>query len=81
MGPTALIDISALKHNLQTARALAPGSHVSAVIKANAYGHGMLRAAQALTDADGLAVARVDEAVKLRLAGIDRPLLVLEGFF
>ncbi|WP_428604823.1 alanine racemase [Sedimenticola sp.] len=81
MGPTARIDLSALRHNLQRARELAPGSRVYAVIKANAYGHGMLRVAPHLAGADALAVARVEEAVKLRQAGIDRPILVLEGFF
>ncbi|WP_420492985.1 alanine racemase [Sedimenticola selenatireducens] len=81
MGPTAVIDLSALRHNLQRAAALAPGSRLYAVIKANAYGHGLLRAARAFSDADALAVARVEEAVQLRLAGIDHPLLVLEGFF
>jgi alanine racemase len=81
MGPTARIDLAALGHNLQQARAFAPDSRVYAVIKANAYGHGMLRVAPFLAGADALAVARVDEAVQLRQAGIDRPLLVLEGFF
>ncbi len=81
MGPTACIDLSALQHNLRKVRALAPRSRVYAVIKANAYGHGMLRVAHYLAEADALAVARVEEAVVLRQAGIDRPLLVLEGFF
>lgn len=81
MGPTARIDLAALRHNLQRVRELAPGSRIYAVIKANAYGHGMLRVVPHLADADGLAVARVEEAVQLREAGVERPLLVLEGFF
>lgn len=80
MGPSARIDLSALRHNLRRARELAAGSRTYAVIKANAYGHGLLRAAKALDESDALAVARVEEAVALREAGIEAPLLVLEGF-
>jgi len=80
MGPTARIDLSALRHNLRRVRELAPGSRTYAVVKANAYGHGLLRVAAALDESDGLAVARVEEAVLLRDAGIEAPLLVLEGF-
>ena len=50
-----------------------------AVIKANAYGHGLIETAQILSNADGLAVTRVDEGAKLRMAGIRQPILVLEG--
>lgn len=78
--PWAVIDHSALRHNLSVARRHAPDSRVWAVIKANAYGHGMEQAAAALDGvADGLAVARVEEGVRLREAGTDRPILVLEG--
>jgi len=77
--PQAVIDHSALRHNLAVARSHAPNSRVWAVIKANGYGHGMLQTAMALASADGLAVARVEEAVRLRQAGISQPILVLEG--
>ena len=80
MGPSARIDLSALRHNLKRARELAPGSRTFAVIKANAYGHGLLRVASALSGSDALAVARVEEAIILRRAGITGTLLVLEGF-
>ncbi|MCW8906052.1 MAG: alanine racemase [Sedimenticola sp.] len=80
MGPSARIDLSALRHNLRRARELAVGSRIYAVIKANAYGHGLLRVAAALDESDALAVARVEEAVLLREAGIEGPLLVMEGF-
>jgi alanine racemase len=50
-----------------------------AVIKANAYGHGMLTAAQHLSDADAFAVARLPEALSLRKAGIDKPVALLAG--
>lgn len=77
----AHIDLAALRHNYQTLRAL-HGGRALAVLKANAYGHGAVRCASALRDiADGFAVAFLDEAVALREAGIDKPILVLEGVF
>ena len=79
-GPCARIDLDALRHNLGVVRAAAPASRVWAVIKADAYGHGVARAAAALADADGFAVARVDEGLALRRLGADRPVLVMEGF-
>ena len=79
-GPTARIDGSALAHNLRVVRARAAGSRVLAVVKADAYGHGAVRAARALAQADGFAVARVEEALALRRAAIDGTILVLGGF-
>lgn len=77
----ARIDLAALQHNLQLARQHAPASRLWAVIKANAYGHGALPVAAAIAPlADGLAVARVSEALALRAAGHQQPLLVLGGF-
>lgn len=77
----AVLDLSALSHNLERVRALAPGRGVMAVIKANGYGHGMVAAARALSKADAFAVACLDEALILREAGISHPLVLLEGFF
>jgi len=77
--PRARIDLAALRHNLRQARQRAPHARIWAVIKADAYGHGMQRVAHALDAADGFAVARVSEAVRLRAAGIAHPLLVLAG--
>lgn len=76
----AVIDLSACQHNLKQAKLAAPDSRLIAVIKANAYGHGMLNIAHALKEADMFAVARVDEAVILRESGIKKPILLLEGF-
>ncbi|SEQ56743.1 alanine racemase [Pseudomonas sp. NFACC02] len=77
----ALIDLSALRHNYQLARETT-GAKALAVIKADAYGHGAVRVAQALeAEADGFAVACIEEALELRLAGIRAPILLLEGFF
>jgi alanine racemase len=78
---TAVIDSSALRHNLQRIRHIAPQSRVVAVVKANAYGHGLLEAARSLQDADCYGVARLSEALALRAGGILKPILLLEGFF
>lgn len=76
----AVLDLSAPRHNLQRVRDHVPGSKVMAVIKANGYGHGLLRIARALRGVDAFAVARVEEGVRLREAGIVEPIAVLEGF-
>jgi len=77
----ALIDIEALRANLRRVRAAAPGARVLAVIKANGYGHGLVRSAGALRDADGFGVVSVEEGVVLREAGAAHPIVLLEGFF
>lgn len=79
-GARALIRLGALKHNLDIIRKAAPGSKVMAVIKANAYGHGMVTVAQHLTDVDAFAVARVPEANQLRESGVGKPIILLAGF-
>ncbi|GAO91396.1 hypothetical protein PSA5_01785 [Pseudomonas syringae pv. actinidiae] len=77
----ALIDLQALRHNYRLARD-SSGGKALAVIKADAYGHGAVRVAQALeAQADGFAVACIEEALELRTAGIRAPILLLEGFF
>jgi alanine racemase len=76
----ALIDLGALKHNLQRVKQCATNSKIMVVIKADAYGHGMLQCAKALTDADGFAVANIVEAIVLREAGIQQPITVFHGF-
>ncbi len=78
---SATIDSAALRHNLQIIRRRAPNSRVMAVIKANAYGHGLTTVARALDSADAFAVARVDEGLALREAGIKTPVVLLEGVF
>jgi alanine racemase len=76
----AEINLDAVRHNLIKVRGYAPQAKVMAVIKANAYGHGLLRMAQALTDVDAFAVARIDEGIRLRKAGITQRIAVLQGF-
>jgi alanine racemase len=78
-GARALIRLGALKKNLKVIRDAAPGAKVMAVIKANAYGHGMEAVAQTLDDADAFAVARLPEAVQLHEFGIEQPLVLLAG--
>jgi alanine racemase len=76
----ALINFDALKHNFQRVKHFAPDSKIMAVIKADAYGHGMLQCANALDQADGFAVAYISEAIELRNAGIQQPITVFQGF-
>ncbi|QKT04711.1 alanine racemase [Ectothiorhodospiraceae bacterium 2226] len=75
----ARIDLGALAHNLALARTAARGAKIMAIIKADAYGHGLVTVARAL-DADALGVARLDEALALREAGVTRRIAVLEGY-
>ena len=77
----ALIHASALQHNYQLTRSLAPGSNTFAVVKANAYGHGLRRVAAALHNADGFGILEFDRAVALRDWGHTQPILLLEGVF
>jgi alanine racemase len=77
----ATIHLAALRHNLSVARSHTPRAKTWAVVKANAYGHGLARAMHAFDDADGLALIEVDAAVRLREAGWTKPILLLEGFF
>jgi alanine racemase len=78
--PQASINLQALQHNLAQVQQHAPGRQIMAVIKADAYGHGLLPVAQALQgQAHALAVARLHEAVTLREAGITSDIVLLEG--
>ncbi|PSD31322.1 hypothetical protein C7E12_04375 [Stenotrophomonas maltophilia] len=74
----ALIDLGALRSNYRLARELGGGKAL-AIIKADAYGHGAVRCAQALEgEADGFGVATIEEALELRQAGIRAPILLLD---
>ena len=77
--PVAHINLAALQHNFQRVKQLAPNSKIMSVIKADAYGHGAIQVAQALHDSDGFAVARLSEGLRLRAAGIQQPIVILEG--
>jgi alanine racemase len=77
----ALIHVPALAHNLSRARAAAPDARVWAVVKANAYGHGIERAFDGLRGADGFALLDLAEAERVRALGWRGPILLLEGCF
>ncbi len=81
----ATIDRAALRHNHAVARRHAGGARSWAVLKANAYGHGLLRCAEALADSaegvDGFALIELEGAIALREAGLRQPILLLEGFY
>ena len=77
----ALIHTGALAHNLARARRAVPDSKIWAVVKANAYGHGIERAYAGLRAADGFALLDLDEAERLRRLGWRGPILLLEGAF
>jgi alanine racemase len=70
-----------MQHNLSRARACAPDARVWAVIKANAYGHGLERGMRGFANADGLALIETENAVRLRELGWSKPILLLEGIF
>jgi len=77
----ALINPDALRHNLERVRAHVSVTHVMAIAKADGYGHGLPWVARVLSGADAFGVASLEEAIRLREAGIEQPVVMLEGFF
>ncbi len=77
----AFVHTDALRHNLTRMRAAAPDARVWAVVKANAYGHGIERVFEGLRAADGFALLDLDEAQRIRSLGWRGPVLLLEGVF
>ncbi|RDI45213.1 alanine racemase [Aquicella lusitana] len=75
------IDLSALTHNFERVRDLAPDRFIIAMVKANAYGHGVVSVARALPGAAALGVASLEEGIRLREAGITKPIVLIEGLF
>ncbi len=76
---TATIHLGAMRHNLARAREQAGGARVMAVVKADAYGHGLERAARALDAADAFGVAAIADGQRLRAAGHRQRIVVLSG--
>jgi len=74
-----VVNLSALRHNFSRIRTLAPDSQIMAIVKADAYGHGIARIAQALEQADAFGVACLEEARELRQANIKQRINLLEG--
>lgn len=77
---TATIHPEALRHNLGVVRRFSPASKVMAIVKADGYGHGLERVANALSGADAFGVAALADAERLRAAGMSQPVLLLSGF-
>ena len=77
---TATLHADALRHNLGELRRRAPGSRLMAVVKADAYGHGLEGVGLALADADAFGVAMLEDARRLRALGLVQPILLLAGF-
>lgn len=77
----ATIHLDSMQHNLAQARSCAPQAKIWAVVKADAYGHGLERALRGFASADGLALVELESAIRLRQLGWTKPMLLLEGFF
>lgn len=77
----ATIHGAALRHNLGVVRSCVPRAKIWAIVKADAYGHGLERGIRAFASADGLGLIEPDKAVRLRELGWQKPILLLEGFF
>ncbi|QYF93610.1 alanine racemase [Massilia sp. PAMC28688] len=78
---TATVHLDSMRHNLARARACVPAARVWAVVKANAYGHGLERGLRGFAEADGLALIETEGALRLRELGWTKPILLLEGIF
>ena len=76
-----VIDRAAAKHNLSVARSLSPNSKILAIVKADAYGHGLVEMARSLQESDAFGVVSTEEAIVLRESGVTHPIVLLEGFF
>lgn len=80
--PTQItIDLAAVSHNLKQIRTIAPRCAIMAMVKSNAYGHGLSRIALALPNTDALGVACLEEGSQLRKAGVDNAIVLMEGLF
>lgn len=80
MRPTRItVNPAAIRHNLSVIKQGAPAAKVLAVIKANAFGHGLMTAAQALGDADAWGVCCLSEGLRLRVAYPNQPIVIMEG--
>lgn len=76
----SIVDLQAVKHNLMLIGRLMPGKKIMAMVKCNAYGHGLVEIARAIASADALGVATIDEALQLRKNGIKNNIVVMRGF-
>ncbi len=77
----ACIDLCALQHNIKIIKQIAPDSKILAMVKSNAYGHGLVAVAKSLVEADGFGVACLSEAMTLRENGILAPIVIMSGVY
>lgn len=77
----AVIKIAALQHNLKQVKKFAPHSRIVAMVKANAYGHGIQNVIKGLANCDSYGVASIDEACILRDLRVSQPIIIFDGFF
>lgn len=77
----ASVSMSALRHNLQKIKQLAPGTKIIAMVKANAYGHGLGLVAKSIADVDAFGVASIEEALLIRRFNVQTDIVLMEGFF
>mgnify|MGYP002630012391 FL=1 len=77
----ATIHPTALTHNFKRVKDYAPNSKVMSVLKANAYGHGLIETARALNQSEGFSVLTLEEAIELREHGFHQKILMLEGIY
>lgn len=75
------LDLAALRHNVKRIRDIAPQSKILAMVKANAYGHGLTSIAKTLTNVEGFGVSCSEEALYLRQAGLTQRIVLMEGLF
>jgi alanine racemase len=78
---TVELDLAALRHNVKRVHEIAPKSKILAMVKANAYGHGLLSIGKALTDVEGFGVSCSEEALYLRQIGLKKRIVLMEGLF
>lgn len=77
----AIINCEAIQHNLNVIRQIAPNSKILAMVKGNAYGHGLVAIGKILNSIDGLGVACLDEAIKLREGGVNSAIVLMSGIY
>ncbi|WP_448212701.1 alanine racemase [Colwellia sp. MEBiC06753] len=75
------INLSALEHNLNIVKTMDKSAKILSMVKADAYGHGLVTCAYALHHSDALGVARLDEAIQIRQVGITTDVVLMEGCF
>lgn len=74
-----ILNMKALSHNLAQIKSMAPASKIIAMVKANAYGHGLKQTVKALENADAFGVVSMKEAEVIRQTGLKQPIVLMHG--